>query len=71
VTDQPITGYRTLRPEEIALINAIKARAQDVADLVDRLYAGSNDPRWIAIGKTNLQQGFMALVRSVAQPESF
>lgn len=29
------------------------------------------DQRWVGIGKTHLQQGFMALVRSVAKPNSF
>jgi hypothetical protein len=29
------------------------------------------DQRWVAIAKTDLQKGFMALVRAVAQPESF
>ena len=29
------------------------------------------DQRWLAIGKKDLQTGFMALVRSVAKPESF
>ena len=29
------------------------------------------DARWAAIAKTNLQQGFMALTRSVAKPDFF
>lgn len=29
------------------------------------------DKRWVAIGKTDLQKGFMALIRSIAKPESF
>lgn len=29
------------------------------------------DQRWIAIGKTELQQGFMALMRGIAQPTNF
>lgn len=29
------------------------------------------DQRWIAIGKTNLQQGFNALTRAIAQPTAF
>ena len=27
--------------------------------------------RWVAIGKTNLQAGLMALTRAVAQPNAF
>lgn len=26
------------------------------------------DPRWVAIGETHLQQGFMALTRAIAKP---
>lgn len=27
--------------------------------------------RWLAIGQTDLQQGFMALIRAIARPETF
>jgi hypothetical protein len=27
------------------------------------------DPRWMAVAKTHLQEGFMAFVRAIAQPE--
>jgi len=29
------------------------------------------DGRWVAVGKTHLQQGLMALTRAVAKPEFF
>lgn len=29
------------------------------------------DQRWISIGATDLQRGFMALIRGIAQPTSF
>ena len=29
------------------------------------------DQRWVSIGRTHLQEGFMALVRAVAQPTTF
>lgn len=67
-----ITGYRDLSQEEIDLMNEIKAEGERLGALCDKLNEGNFlDKRWIAIGKTNLQQGIMALVRSVAQPESF
>jgi len=31
----------------------------------------NTEGRWVAIGKTQLQQGFMALFRSVFRPEGF
>lgn len=34
--------------------------------------AGSSlDQRWISIGSTDLQRGFMAVIRGIAQPTSF
>lgn len=30
-----------------------------------------HDPRWLAIAQTQLQQGFMALTRSIARPTTF
>ncbi len=29
------------------------------------------DQRWVAIGKTDLQKGFMALIRGIARTETF
>lgn len=67
-----ITGYRVLTDEEIALINEIKAKANEVGELVKRIYkSDATDPRWASIAKTDLQQGFMALTRAVAKPEGF
>lgn len=68
----PITGYRTLTEDEVTLINAIKAKGVELGDLVAQLEeTPSLDKRWVAIGKTNLQQGLMALTRAVAQPTTF
>lgn len=76
---QKIKGYRDLSEAEIALMNEIKALAEQAGALCDKLkvYVLSNteqphlDQRWVAIGRTDLQTGFMALVRSVAQPTTF
>lgn len=67
-----ITGYRDLTEREIELMNEIKARAGFVGELVAELeLLVGVDRRWLAIGQTNLQQGFMALTRAVAKPETF
>lgn len=67
-----IKGYRDLNPEEIDLMNHIKAQGEQLKRMVDDLYGKrSVDIRWLSIGKTHLQQGIMSLVRSVAKPESF
>lgn len=64
-----ITGYRDLKQSEIDLMNAIKAAEASVA-LMWREVAGQDeiDGRWLSIARTHFQEGFSALVRSVAQP---
>lgn len=81
---QKIKGYRDLSQNEIDLMNEIKAKAEECRELCNKLFrTGDNAPsppgmeyitadgRWVNIGQTHLQQGFMALVRSVAKPDSF
>lgn len=69
---EPIKGYRSLTQEEVKLMNEIKEKAEEVGQLVQKLKNQSAlDQRWISIGATGLQQGFMALVRGVAQPTTF
>lgn len=67
-----ITGYRDLSQEEIDSMNEAKALAEQVGVLVARLGASvETEQRWLAIAKTDLQKGFMALVRSIAKPTTF
>lgn len=73
-----ITGYRDLTEEEIALMNEGKALAEQVAVWIEKLHTSDAvpteegiDKRWLSIGKTHLQQGFMAAIRSIARPTTF
>ncbi|HGL3854433.1 TPA: hypothetical protein ACKE3U_003760 [Klebsiella aerogenes] len=74
-----IKGYRDLSAEEIALMNEGKELAQKVGEFVEKLehaeFAKTSDQvpdkRWLAIGKTDLQKGFMAVIRSIAKPTTF
>lgn len=81
-----ITGYRDLTQEEIDLMNEIKATGAKLGELIERMEAmpptfhdGSYpegepiviDRRWLAIGKTDIQKGAMAVIRSVTKPKSF
>lgn len=67
-----IKGYRDLSQKEIDLMNEIKAKGVELGDLVAKLRATDGlDPRWVSIGATDLQTGLMALVRSVAKPDTF
>ena len=67
-----IKGYRELTDTEINDIEVVKSMAETVGEMVERMNDASRfDQRWVAIAKTDLQKGFMALVRSVAKPEGF
>jgi len=75
-----IKGYRDLSEQEIALMNEAKELAAKVGEFCEKLQSlappnGQTgitiDGRWLAIGTTDLQKGFMAVIRSVARPESF
>jgi len=79
--NEPIKGYRVLSEKEVSMINRIKAHAEETRVLLEEVKEVHNDNilnddfaidhRWHAIAKTGLQTGFMALVRSVARPETF
>lgn len=78
--ETPITGYRKLTVKEIETINKVKALAEDCNTLIKSLeflnqvsedFPMGIDKRWLAIGTTQLQQGFMAVNRAIAQPTTF
>ena len=67
-----IKGYRDLSQAEIDLINEAKNMAEQVGCFVEKLYyAQVADPRWVSIARTDLQTGFMAVIRSIAKPTTF
>ncbi len=67
-----IKGYRDLSQEEIDLMNEAKSLAVQVGDLVAKIQANPlTDKRWASIGQTDLQKGFMSLIRAVAQSTTF
>ena len=86
-----IRGYRELTQVEIDLMNEIKQKGIELAELITAINAHLLDQRMVAksdegevaritaaepllwrnIGRTKLQEGLMALTRSVAQPEFF
>lgn len=68
-----IKGYRELSEAEINLMNKIKEKGVELQELIDELTHSEVpiDGRWLAIGRTHLQEGCMALTRSVAKPDFF
>jgi len=75
---EKIKGYRDLNQDELDMMNKIKQKGIELGALIEDLatfnaQTGGHaiDMRWVAIGKTDLQTGIMALVRSVAQSTTF
>lgn len=82
-----IIGYRQLLPEEVALMNEGKALAEQCGAYIEKLRTKGDinrtgeyfwdapaqplDQRWISIGATDIQRGFMAMIRGIAQPTTF
>ena len=74
-----VTCYRQLSEAEVALMNEGNALAEQCGAYIERLKQTREpveggqplDQRWIAIGATQLQQGFMAVIRGIAQPTTF
>lgn len=68
-------GYRPLTEADLQLVNEIKAHGEALGELVSRVEkhnnAGSEAKRWASIARTQFQQGYMALARSVTRPSTF
>lgn len=67
-----IVGYRDLTEVEIGAMNDCKKFAIEIGILCDKVATINDvDQRWVAIAKTDLQKGFMCLIRAIARPETF
>jgi hypothetical protein len=67
-----ITGYRQLTQDEADAMNKVKLHAKVIGELIEELRGMPGlDQRWVSIGATDLQRGFMAVVRGIAQPTTF
>lgn len=65
----PVAGYREQSDSRVEMVNdnkKIEERALRMLDDLATLH--SVDKRWLAIGRTSIEQGFMAVNRAVFQP---
>jgi hypothetical protein len=56
------------------LMNKVKTLGAEIGEVIDLLETHSSvdaDKRWLAIGKTDIQKGLMAVTRSIAKPDFF
>jgi len=65
----PVPGYRPQSGDAVQQVTASKYLEERVLRLLDDLAAAPGiDKRWLAIGRTQIEQGFMAVNRSVFKP---
>ncbi len=64
----PVAGYVPQSAEKVRLVNDNKEIEERVLRQLDSLLIQKYDPRWLAIGRTHIEQAFMAINRAIFQP---
>ena len=65
----PVSGYRPQTSAKIETVNLNKELEERVLQQLDKLAENDEiDQRWLAIGRTAIENGFMAVNRSVFRP---
>lgn len=66
----PVSGYTSQAPEKVALVNQNKRLEESLLRQLDLMVDDPGvDKRWLAIGRTQLEQAFMAINRAVFKPQ--
>ena len=65
----PVAGYRPQDEGAISLVNINKKFEEGVLRILDSLANNPDiDKRWLSIGRTQIEQGFMAVNRAIFKP---
>lgn len=68
-TGLPVAGYKPQSDDKVQTVNAFKQDEERIMRKLDALKDSATiDGRWLAIGRTQLEQAFMAINRAVFQP---
>lgn len=66
----PVSGYRPQSSEAVARVNENKSVEEFILRDLDKLKEDPNvDQRWLAIGRTSIEQAFMAINRAIFKPD--
>jgi hypothetical protein len=66
----PVAGYRAQSPHAIELVNQNKLSEEALLRRLDLLKGDPEiDQRWLALARTDIERGFMALNRAIFCPE--
>jgi hypothetical protein len=65
----PVAGYKAQSAEAVDLVNDNKKAEEIILRMLDDLAAMPEvDKRWLAITRTEIEQGFMAMNRAIFKP---
>lgn len=64
----PVKGYSAQSSAAVEVVNENKVLEERVLRRIDDL-VGVVDGRWLAIARTHIEEGFMAMNRAVFQPK--
>lgn len=65
----PVSGYAPQGQEAVDKVNRNKSAEEWVLRLIDEYTADPEvDKRWLAIAKTHIEEGFMAMNRAIFKP---
>lgn len=66
----PVSGYVKQSNDNVAMVNANKRREERILREMDAMQSMPGiDKRWLAIARTQMEQAFMALNRSIFVPQ--
>lgn len=66
----PVHGYQSQSEKNLELVNRNKCLEERTLRVLDELATLDGvDKRWLAIGRTAIENGFMAVNRAVFQPK--
>lgn len=65
----PVAGYKAQSQTTVDCVNAMKVREELILRQLDFMRDDAEiDQRWLAVGRTHLEQAFMAINRSIFKP---
>lgn len=66
----PVEGYVSQTQSNVDIVNQNKRLEEQVLRVLDELALPHSavDKRWLAIGRTSIEQGFMAVNRAIFKP---
>lgn len=65
----PVPGYRPQTEEALTIVRAMKHHEEKLLRALDDLAEMPEiDKRWLAMGRSDVEKGFMAINRSIMRP---